>query len=757
MRNTFKAMLGFTALAAATAVAVPQYSFPHNKANPNGYTVPFADTDMIKNHFKTWLGAWYQDKNDGSAWILSPEGDCSTVSEGIAYGMLITVYMSDASNDYQQHFDKLWATWKKNAVTANSATGMNWRVGCQAGNGSATDADLDAALALAMAAKQWNNSQYETEAKSLMSWIYKNDVEGSRLKPGSGWSSPYNPSYAALATLEFFKGFDSQNNWSSVLSTAEADLLKCQNSTSGLVGDWCDVNSGNAIRNDAAAVAQNEPAGFYDDAARTPWRTAWAYYWYGNANAKKFNDKINAWMYKATTMDAAGIISGYLPDGTKSSSANRQFVSSSFVGGLGLAASSDVSADGKAYMETVYKALASMTSMTSTNATSGEKYYPATLNILYLLIMSGNMPNFYDMDKFTAFTPDKSLMRQVVMPAGVQQVKGDSSVGISGFWNWGAYHDKWSNTGTVMKPDSGSSPLFFNNDVITAEAIMEIGPEPVYGTPDADAGHYPSAGIAMSFNKEETGVDFTALGVKYLRFSAKTEGTIRVALLSTAVLEAGGEPGALLDPSTDYATITLSLEPSGNGLNFKDMTIPDWVNNPVTAQSMLQTAKGVKFEAKMPKGGYGSISVKSVEFLDADKNVIDPEKITGMKVANTPITTPGSSSSVVTPGSSADGVVPGSSNSAVIPGSSASGVTVNPDGSLAIAPVAAASMAKISVSGMQVQISGAKIGSDFAVFSMQGKVIVSGKVYGANQSITLPNKGAYMVRVGKTMSSVIVK
>lgn len=34
----------------------------------------------------------------------------------------------------------------------------------------------------------------------------------------------------------------------------------------------------------------------------------------------------------------------------------------------------------------------------------------------------------------------------------------DTTVGISGFWYWGAYHDRYG-LGTEMNPDSGLSPL----------------------------------------------------------------------------------------------------------------------------------------------------------------------------------------------------------------------------------------------------------------------------------------------------------
>ena len=142
MKNFIKATMCVAALAATTAMA-GSYPFPQNMKSPHGYTIPFANTDMIKDHYSKWKKAWY-DASQG--WILAPEGTCSTVSEAIAYGMLITVYMDD-----QQIFDKLYGTWKSNG---GNGAGMNWRVGCSGGSGSASDADFDAALALVMASKQ---------------------------------------------------------------------------------------------------------------------------------------------------------------------------------------------------------------------------------------------------------------------------------------------------------------------------------------------------------------------------------------------------------------------------------------------------------------------------------------------------------------------------------------------------------------------------------------------------------------------------
>ena len=469
MKNFFKATVCVAALAATSAMA-GSFPFPQNMKSPHGYTIPFADTQVIKDHFNLWKQAWYQDKGS-EAWVLAPEGDCSTVSEAIAYGMLITVYM-----DEQSMFDKLYKTWTNNAVNGNG--GMNWRIGCSGGTGSASDADFDAALALIMASKQWGGN-YLNNAKSLISWIASNDINGSQIKPGNAWNDAFNPSYATTANFKLFQDV-AGGSWNNVISQAYTDLNACQNSKSGLVPDWCSWGDHKPTKT-SASVAQDEDPGFFDDAARTPWRMAWAYYWYGDTKAQAFNKKINDWMIP-TARTASGINSGYFVSGQAVTSEKRNFVSSTFSGGMGMAASSFDDAASKDFMESVYKTLSNLKSCKTASgcgegSNSGEKYYPSTLNILYLLLITGNMPNFYDMTGFTQFTPDPSLASGVSTAEGVQQASRDSTVGVSGFWNWGAYHDKLG-IGTVMSPDSGSSPLYKTGCEITAEATMEIGPEP---------------------------------------------------------------------------------------------------------------------------------------------------------------------------------------------------------------------------------------------------------------------------------------
>jgi hypothetical protein len=594
---------------------------------------------------------------------------------------------------------------------------MNWRIGDGGGTGSATDADVDAALALVMASKQWNKDSYLSDAKKIISWIGTNDINGGHVKPGNQWNDAFNPSYGTLANFELFKSVDASGPWANVLSTTASDLKACQNSSTGLVPDWCDWNSHKPTKT-SASVAQTEDAGFFDDAARTPWRMAWAYYWYGNTNAQAFNKKVSDWLIP-TTHTASGVNSGYYVDGQPELSTKRRFVSSTFSGGLGLATSSVDAADAKAYLGTVYKALSTLTSCETANgcgeSVTGEKYYPATLNLLYLLLMTGNMPNLYDLSGFTAFTPDPSKAPSVNEIGGVQQALKDSTVGLSGFWNWGAYHDKLG-IGTKMVPDSGSSPLYRKDDgSIYAEASMEIGPEPEWSAEAAAAGtlKYPSAGIAMSFlSNDKKGVNFNTLGIKAVRVTMKCSGPIRMAILNEKTAEAGAEPGTFIKNSDDYKASTFDLTPEDYG--FKGFTDPDakyaggildWVdpNSAPEGSEIITAVTGLKWEVKDAKGGIGELSIKSVEFLDASGNVVDPVKITGVTIKDQPI---------------------------------------------AIKAAAAPAAAKISVSGMTISAGT----QDIAVFSLQGKKIVSGKA-----SVTVPSKGIYLVRVNGKLSKVNVK
>lgn len=648
MNHLSKALLflGFTAIS-STYAGTPQFPFPQNKAYPYGNTFQSASTDKILAHFTTWKQAWYTEAGtfyekyegasenanasmpNGTARIISPNAHSElTVSEGIAYGMLLMVYMSNTSADYQTEFDKLWKYWKcygkglnGNGCSSWNGQGMDWQIDNNTNDisgGSASDADFDAALALIMASKQWNNATYLNEAKQLIAWIKANDMESDgSIRPGSNWNEAFNPSYSCVAAFELFYQVTNDSFWKTAISTTMSHLRKCQHTATGLMPDWCDWNSHKPTQTNASVSGGY--LGFYDDAARTPWRTAWGYAWYGISQAKEANDAIIGWLDSTTYGYAGMILPGYSIDGTSDQSI---FVSSTYTGGLGL---SMLSSDKpKSYLENLYYTLIHTDGKTSLTASNGENYFAATLNILYLLTLTGNLPNFYDMTGFTNFTPNPANVLTPKEPEGTLQPK-NAGAAISGFTEWGAYSDKFTSPTlgtTKMFPDSGSSAIYQQADGsynIAMEAF--IASEPPY---EGGGEKYPFAGVACSFDSEQGYHDLSDLD--HIRITYKSQGVMRFALLDKETLnqdKEGAEPGIYLPPTEDWRTIDIDITYNSN-LDFNTLRFADWsnLNGVISATDVLKAVRGVKFDVKMQKAGYASFALKEINLFDKNGKVV---------------------------------------------------------------------------------------------------------------------------------------
>jgi len=93
-----------------------------------------------------------------------------TVSEAMGYGMLITVQMAGYDPKAKEYFGGLNRFRKRYPSRINKAF-MSWRITDEAGgtsDDSATDEDVDMAVALLMAKQQWSDKTYLTEAKEII-------------------------------------------------------------------------------------------------------------------------------------------------------------------------------------------------------------------------------------------------------------------------------------------------------------------------------------------------------------------------------------------------------------------------------------------------------------------------------------------------------------------------------------------------------------------------------------------------------------
>ena len=159
-----------------------QYTYGIMPTNlPTGGT--YGRSQKAADAYNAWKNAYVA--SCGSTYRVKFDDGNSTVSEGIAYGMLLSVYADDKGL-----FDGLWGYYQANK---NGNGVMNWKIGgCSGvtGDNGATDAELDVAMALVIASEQWGGS-YAATAKSFIQTIKRTEMNGDgQTLNGDAWGNP---------------------------------------------------------------------------------------------------------------------------------------------------------------------------------------------------------------------------------------------------------------------------------------------------------------------------------------------------------------------------------------------------------------------------------------------------------------------------------------------------------------------------------------------------------------------------------------
>ncbi|MBR4689256.1 MAG: T9SS type A sorting domain-containing protein [Bacteroidales bacterium] len=400
-----KSILTTLGIALSAFVFGQHFPFPMNEANyvyPYGITASQPNNAKIQSKFVSWDKTMYRESADGRYGRIRFDDDKFTVSEGIGYGMLIYVYMTSETNDLcQERFDKLYAYYKR---WSNGNGVMNWKIeGFESVNSynGATDADLDVALALCLAAKQWGSSDnyvYAEEAEKLLDAIYKKEVGSHYIKgeerilinPGDSWTSVANPCYFTLASIGVFAQaqtqleFSTTHDWKTVYDDSHIYLTLAQRN--GLWPNWSNWDGTPCDRSPYDTTSMD----YGWDACRTPWRVAWDYLWYGSESSKSMMqntiDMMAAHDLLSDTKNA-GYYSNLDSDDYTDLVYEGMGNISAFVGGYACALMTN--ADRQENLNFYHEKLINYTE---------SPYYSPTLQMLYALVTSGNAANFYDLD-----------------------------------------------------------------------------------------------------------------------------------------------------------------------------------------------------------------------------------------------------------------------------------------------------------------------------------------------------------------------
>ncbi len=343
--------------------------------------------------YNAWKSAYIENCGTDKARVRF-DNTSETVSEGIAYGMLLAAYAAD-----KDLFNRLWAYYKQHR---NGNGVMHWKIsGCNnvLGQNGATDAELDAAMALIVANYQWPNTtsphNYKTDAVGLINAIKNYEINASdyTFENGDAWKpNCRNPSYQAPAYARVFKIFMADNGqannvyWDNVVQKTENLLINNAHATSGLSTNWCTPAGPPSGSCSGSGTA---PDKFGYDACRAPWRQATDYIWYGPSTILAITNKQAAyWIGRGGASQVQGG-NNLEHNGAGSGDHNSAFVGP--VGALSLATSNTTA--NQQFCNALYTE--------NKNDGLSQGYFTKILQMIGLFVQTGNFWNPYAMSSAT--------------------------------------------------------------------------------------------------------------------------------------------------------------------------------------------------------------------------------------------------------------------------------------------------------------------------------------------------------------------
>jgi endoglucanase len=326
--------------------------------------------------------------------------DYITVSEAMGYGMLLSVVMAGHDANARALFDGLLTTVRaRPAYSIPASSGgpylMDWRL---TANGSSTDAagggwnamdgDLDIALALLMAHKQWGSSgrwNYRQEALNtigaLKSWNMKPDGTTK------GMATP-NVSRTSDYMIGHFRAFakaTGDSYWSTtVIDRCYALLNRMQtvySPSAGLMPDFIVATDTSTPYPSPGGMGDftDTEMNYFANAQRNPWRYGTDYVLSGDARWKAVCNKMMAFFKADTGGDPARTAIGYAMNGTPMLRPYPNWTPKGMIGPQLCGAMVDSAH--QAYLNSLWTYNANNFSV---------QYYDAELQLIPMLVASGN-------------------------------------------------------------------------------------------------------------------------------------------------------------------------------------------------------------------------------------------------------------------------------------------------------------------------------------------------------------------------------
>jgi endoglucanase len=291
-------LLGYGMLVAGLVLLI---SVHYLRSPKSEVPIVFAPKQMLA---ATWLTYKQHYVEEDTYRTVDTTRDNITTSEGQSYTMLRAVWMGDKTT-----FDGAWR-WTKEHLEHEEDALFAWKWGTRAdgtegvlfeesGNTSASDADVNIALALVFAYARWQDDEYLREARTLIDSIWEEEVlvvggvpylAANNLEKGSSsaWAV-VNPSYLNPAAFRIFAQVDRTHAWDALADSSHDLLAQSMRSTldtgttKGLPPNWLELNkTTGAIR---AVAGGDVDTRFGFDAMRVPLMLALDAVWFKSERA----------------------------------------------------------------------------------------------------------------------------------------------------------------------------------------------------------------------------------------------------------------------------------------------------------------------------------------------------------------------------------------------------------------------------------------------------------------------------------------
>ena len=388
----------------------PSRPFPHHTAYASGTILPShkprtALDQAVRTFYDAWKLAFLRPGCGAGRYYVALDGrpgavDAQTplsVSEGIGLGMLIVPHMAGYDPNAQALFDGLYRFFRDHP-SQHDPDLMAWRQmgDCASSDdpNSASDGDLNIAYGLLLAHAQWGSDgkvAYRAEALKVLAALRRHVIHpATDLVQMGDWVDPAYPlEYEAVRTsdlmplqLRAFNRATGQPAWADSAAASLGLLARLQQNWApgtGLVPDFA-VGTPAQPRPAAPGFVGEPRAGqFAFNACRVPWQTAADYLLDGSAKARAITMRMLTWLQTASGGDIYRIYGGYYLNGAPTVGWNHVC----FTGAFGVGAM----VDGRFQdlLNDIWDDVA------ITTAGDPADYYGATLRMVYLLTMSGNL------------------------------------------------------------------------------------------------------------------------------------------------------------------------------------------------------------------------------------------------------------------------------------------------------------------------------------------------------------------------------